>query len=123
VTNDTIDPSLLKDDEALCTQCRAVFASPAAFDAHHTTAGKCRKPEDSGLVVVNLLRGRGKPISSAVELWGWPGKNPTRKARRTPAQCAFDRMIERLPAKYRGDSNVQSDIGRIRKALERDRDH
>ena len=102
----------LRPDETFCPWCAEYFLNGDLFEAHRPK-GACLDPEKLDLV----LDYKGA--------WGFRGRGSaptTVRPRRTNAQAAFDRIISRLPVKYRGDAKMGDDIIKVTRALERERD-
>lgn len=105
-------PRQLKPDETYCGRCKQIFVTGEAFSAHETGQSSCDP---------HVLELHG-------DVWGWPGKDATRKPRRTQAMAAFDRILAEL--EYRGQflspsAHIRysnSDVDKVLRALEKARD-
>lgn len=106
---------VLKEDEAHCLKCDRLFSSGDSFSEHEGARGRCQEPEKIGLI-------------ERSGVWGFAGKDRTKRPRRTPAMAAFDRIIEEMESecpkshlkKFR--ESVRTDVDKVLRALERDRD-
>lgn len=105
-------PRQLKPDETYCGRCKQIFVTGEAFSAHETSQSSCDP---------HVLELHG-------DVWGWPGKDATRKPRRTQAMAAFDRIVKQLEddcpdsqlAQFR--QSIQGDVDKVLRALEKARD-
>lgn len=96
----------LLPDQARCNKCHRLFASGDAFLAHEGSYGKCVEPIKVGLVLRDAI-------------WGFPGKHPEHKPRKSQAQAAMERLVAALPASKQ--RSLAKDIEKIQRVLDRER--
>lgn len=103
-------PRLLRPDETWCPWCKSIFLTGQLFEAHRPK-GWCLDLVEMGLAQDHLGS------------WGYVDGNVVspNRPRRTFAQVSFDRLLNLLPPKVRGERDVMHDVFKVGAALEKDR--